>query len=69
MQFVGSYAGQSFRLSFTDRAAIDRAQKIIQESLPRGGIVEHVTDKRGFRGLLDKILQPRGCGIQPFEKK
>ena len=56
MQFLGRYSTQAFRFLFIDRPAIYGAQKIIQQSLPRGGIVEHVTDERGFCCFLDEIL-------------
>jgi len=45
------------RLVFSERAAIDCAQKIIQQTLARRGVVENITDQRCFRRLFDKIPQ------------
>lgn len=69
MQFLRGHSGQAFRFGFTDRAAVDRPQEKIQQTLAGGGIVEHVAHQRGLRRLLHKIFQPRSRRIQPLEKK
>src|SRR5580704_14618813 len=69
MQFLDCDSGQAFRFRFADRSAVNCAQEKIQQALPRGGIVEYVADERGLRRFLDEILEPRGSGIEPFEKK
>src|ERR1051325_5623817 len=57
------------RFVFRYRAAIDRAQKIIQQSLAGGGIVEDITNQSCFGGLLDKVAQPFRSGVQTFKKE
>src|ERR1051325_2417510 len=60
---------QPRRLFFGYRAAIDRAQKIIQKALARRGIVEHVANQRGLRGFLDEIAQTLGSRVEALQKE
>ena len=59
----------SQRLFFSERAAIDRAQKIIQQSLARRRIVKHVANQRCFGRLLDKVAQTFRGRVQALEKE
>src|SRR5207237_1626345 len=39
------------------------------ESLTRRGIVEHIAEERGLRGLGDEVQQPLGGRFEAFEKE
>src|SRR5205085_1537745 len=54
---------------FGDCAAVDGAQEIVQESLPGGGVIEHVADERGFGGLLDEVAEALRGGVEAFEEE
>src|SRR6185295_19912904 len=57
------------RFILGDRAAIKRAQEIVQQPLSRRGIVEHVADECRLCGLLDERLQPFRGRAEPFEEE
>ena len=57
------------RFVLGDRAAVHRPQEIIQETLSGGGIVEHVANQGGLRGLLHEVLEPLGSRVEPFEEE
>ena len=52
-----------------DRAAVHRAEKVVQQPLSRRRIVEDVAHERRLRGLLDKILQSLRRGRESFQEK
>ena len=45
------------RFLLGDRAAVHRAQEVVQQPLSRRRIVEHVADERRLRRLLHEVLQ------------
>src|SRR5207244_3425987 len=57
------------RLVLRDGAAVHRTQEVIQQSLPRRGIVEYVADERGLRRLLNEIAKAFRCGVEPLEEE
>ena len=52
-----------------DGATALAAQEIIEQALPRGGVVEDVADQGRLRGLLDEVLQARDGGLQALEEE
>ena len=54
---------------FADRAAVQRAQEVVQQSLSGRGVVEDVADERGLRGLGDEVAEPLGRRVEPFEEE
>src|SRR6185503_17570227 len=64
--------GQSRKVNglfFGQRAAVNCAQEVIQQSLASGGIVENVSHQSGFRRLLDEILQTLRSGVETLQEK
>ena len=57
------------RLLLRDRAAVHRAQEVVQQALPGRGVVEHVADERRLRRLLDEVAQALGRGVEAFEEE
>ena len=68
-QLVEREAALLDRLLFGDRAAVHRAQEVVQQSLPGRGVVEHVADERRLRGLLDEVAEPIRRRVEPFEEE
>lgn len=69
MQFLGSDSGQTLGFCSTDRAAIDGAQEIVEQTLSGSSIIEHVSNQRRLRRFLYKIFQPHGSGVEALQKK
>src|SRR5260370_29910098 len=57
------------RLFLGDRAAVQRAQEVIQEALTGSGVVENVADERRLPGLLDEIAETVGSGGEAFQEE
>ncbi len=55
--------------SSINRAAVQRSKKVVQQSLSRRCIVEHVADERRLRRLLDEVAQAIRRRGEPFEKE
>src|SRR4029077_10889617 len=51
------------------RAAAERAQKVVEEPLPGGGVVEDVAHERRLAGLLDEVAQARRGGVEALEEE
>ena len=68
-QFVARQAGKLQRFFFSERAAVDGPQKVIEQSLARGRIIKYITDQSSFRGLLNEVAQSFRSGVQALEKE
>src|SRR5215204_7763868 len=68
-QFVGREPAQARGLRLGESAAVDRAQEVVEQTLTRRRVVEHVADERGARGLLDKVAQTLRGRPEAFEEE
>ena len=68
-QLLERQAAHLHRFRLADRAAVHRAQEIVQQPLPGRRIVEHLADQRRLRRLLHEVAQPVRRGGQPFEEE
>src|SRR6478735_5659080 len=58
-----------FDVTEVDCAAVECAQKIVEQPLTGRRIVEHFTDQRGLRCLFDEVLQPFASAGQALEEE
>ncbi len=56
-QFVQREACQLLRFLFGQSAAVNRAQKIVEQSLTCGRVVEDIADQCGLRRFLNEVSQ------------
>src|SRR5215471_813250 len=66
---VDGQAGHLHRARLGDRAGLDRAQEVVEESLPGRGVVEDVAHERRLRGLVDEVPEPLPRGVDAHEKE
>src|SRR5207253_3953371 len=57
------------RFRFSDCAAVDCAQEIVEQALTRSRIVEHIADERSLRCLLNKIPEPLARCFKTVQKE
>src|SRR5436305_12614959 len=56
-------------LRFGDRAAVYRAQEVVEQPLSRRGVVEHVADEGCARGLLDEVTEALGRRAETLKEE
>src|SRR5688572_20500509 len=69
MQLGHAQTGTFDGFGFRDRAAVDRAEKIVEQALTGCSVVENVTDERRFRSFFDEVFQTFGSCVEAFEKE
>jgi len=67
-QLVQGDSGRE-RLLLAQRPAGRPAQEEVEESLPRGRVVEGVARERRLAELADEVAQPLGRAGEPFEEE
>src|SRR5204863_9136722 len=68
-QLVRRQSRQANRLVLGDGPAVDCAQEVVEEALPRRRVVEHVADECGARSLLDEVAQALRRRPEAFEEE
>ena len=68
-QLVERHAGHRDRLFFRERAAVDRAEEEVEQSLTRRGVVEHIAHERRLRRRSTKFRSRAPCCSIPSRKK
>src|SRR5262249_16419665 len=52
-----------------DRAAVERAQEVVEQTLAGGRVIEDLTDQRRLRRFLDEVAQALGRLAEAFAKE